>query len=367
MSRPRRTAFAVALVALAVAAAALAAGQGSPAVKRPPGVIIGVNANSQGYVGSTGRIQSLVAKGRIAWLREDLRWDLVEPVRGSYDWSTYDALYADAARRRMHILPILLSTPRWAGATVTTLPPDPTAFAAFAAAAAERYGPGGRFWREHPQLPQLPSRWFEVWNEPTERGAVSNGINPGRYAGLYRATVQRARALKLRARFLLYTELEARLPDNRFVSWVDAMFDAVPDLGQYVDGVSAHPYSVDLRRNTPDRDHLRQFSRILSIQQRLAGRGVAGRPFWVTEVGWATCRTGAYCYSEKRQRDLVRELMSVVQTTYRGKVQALFFYSFADQGRTSPDREDHFGLVRDSTRGFAPKPAWKELTAILAR
>ena len=65
--------------------------------------------------------------------------------------------------------PILDYTPKWQ----QTIPGDDKsapksndAFAQFAAAFAARYGPGGTFWSVHPELPNLPVRTYEIWNEP---------------------------------------------------------------------------------------------------------------------------------------------------------------------------------------------------------
>jgi hypothetical protein len=59
------------------------------------------------------------------------------------------------------VLPILDSPPAWArGAGLQR------AYAAFTAQAVARYGPGGSFWRAHPQWRAATPVWFELWNEP---------------------------------------------------------------------------------------------------------------------------------------------------------------------------------------------------------
>ena len=39
-------------------------------------------------------------------------------------------------------------------------------YAAFARAFAKRYGRGGDFWRERPEVPLVPITSYEIWNEP---------------------------------------------------------------------------------------------------------------------------------------------------------------------------------------------------------
>src|ERR1700759_4400690 len=43
---------------------------------------------------------------------------------------------------------------------------DATAMAAFDSSFAQRYGRGGSFWSQHPELPYLPVESYEIGNEP---------------------------------------------------------------------------------------------------------------------------------------------------------------------------------------------------------
>src|SRR5437763_145559 len=44
-------------------------------------------------------------------------------------------------------------------------PARPADFAAFLRTLIGRYGPQGSFWAEHPDLPRVPVRAWQVWNE----------------------------------------------------------------------------------------------------------------------------------------------------------------------------------------------------------
>jgi len=359
MPRPWSPRVAGPLVALALLIVAVLPRAGAGAVGRPPGVVVGINANTLGFGASAGTIQSLLRAGNLRWIREDVLWRDVEPRRGARRWMRYDRLYADSARRGIRVLPLLHGTPRWAGRTKETLPVDPEPFAAFAARFARRYGPGGEFWATHPELPALPSRWLEVWNEPSNPVAAGGPPNPRRYARLYHAVVRMSARVAPDARFLLYADGDVRV-DGRWVSWIDAMFEAVPALAGDVHGISVHPYSLDLARHTPGRD-AHQFARFRSYRDRFAAHGVQA-PIWLTEVGWSTCKGHRSCVSRRRQAALVRELMRRLQTTYRGEIRAVFLYGYADSGTDPRSREQRFGLVTPQRR---PKPAWRELTRIL--
>ena len=45
-------------------------------------------------------------------------------------------------------------------------PADPAAYGRFAGQVAARFGSRGTFWAEHPELPRVPVRDYQIWNEP---------------------------------------------------------------------------------------------------------------------------------------------------------------------------------------------------------
>ena len=51
----------------------------------------------------------------VRWIREELAWSAIERSPGHYRWRRFDALMIAAARARLHVLPLLLGTPWWAG------------------------------------------------------------------------------------------------------------------------------------------------------------------------------------------------------------------------------------------------------------
>src|SRR5271170_2775468 len=108
--------------------------------------------------------------------RMDANWSWAEPtapVNGThtYTWNpagdpthSLDNLVTLFASNHVRMLAVLAGAPKWAGAggqeLVAAHDPD---FVAYAAAFAARYGEGGSFWTDHPQLPYLPVQQFEIW------------------------------------------------------------------------------------------------------------------------------------------------------------------------------------------------------------
>lgn len=71
-----------------------------------------------------------------------------------------DPVVALAATAHLRLYP-MMGLPRSQGAAA-----DAAAMAAFVTSFAQRYGPGGAFWAENPQLPYLPVESYEIGNEP---------------------------------------------------------------------------------------------------------------------------------------------------------------------------------------------------------
>ncbi|NMC03375.1 MAG: hypothetical protein GYA30_13495, partial [Chloroflexi bacterium] len=76
----------------------------------------------------------LAAEGGFTWVRQRFPWSEIEPEPGRFEWAPWDAIVAGAVERGLQLLPVLTSPPAWAG-----MPPDPEAFARFAAALANHY------------------------------------------------------------------------------------------------------------------------------------------------------------------------------------------------------------------------------------
>jgi hypothetical protein len=114
-------------------------------------------------------------------VRINMAWNRVEPHRGVFHWSGYDAVVKGLHARGIEPMLTLLSTPRWAngGRGSNWAPSSRTTFADFAAHAAQRY--------------PFVRRWL-IWNEPNQRRwlrptkpsvYVSRLLNPA-YAAIHR-------------------------------------------------------------------------------------------------------------------------------------------------------------------------------------
>ena len=137
----------------------------------------------------------LMAGAGVESLRVAFYWDLAQPFApgtapplGYEDvggvptsFARPDAIVAEAARRNLRMLPVVLRPPVWARADPGQLWSPPrrdtySRYAAFLAALVHRYKPGGSFWaRRRPGAAAIRS--WQIWNEPS--GPAFWTIQPG--------------------------------------------------------------------------------------------------------------------------------------------------------------------------------------------
>jgi hypothetical protein len=307
------------------------------------------------------RMSQIETKSGAKWLREMFDWSMIEPRNGTYDFSLYDGLMTVASQNGVHVVAELFTTPSWAGATPTTIPDDPTAFASFVGTVVARYGPHGSFWASHPTLTKDPIEIFELWNEPYYSNGNDGDYNPGRYARLVKAAASAGRAADSGARFLLAAENQCAFVGGAWVWWVDALYAAVPNLNSYFDGVAVHPYGTDLQSlsyPTPGQAYTGydQIRRVESIHQEFANHGAADKSLWLTEIGWPTCTNGGSvrCTTPAGQASNLQTVFTDARTIWKSFVRGVFVYGYQDNNANTADPENDYGLVDYSGN---PKPA----------
>jgi hypothetical protein len=347
----------------------------TPRPSVPPGALRGVGIHASlrwlGRADMAATIDELRAVG-IQYAREDFHWRWVEGTPGTYDWTRYDTLVRESARRGLKLIAVLNSPPSWATASAVTAPasgPALTAYTEFVRRAVVRYGTNGSFWAENPTVPKQPITLWNVWNEPWGHwfwaGSMPDG---GTYARMFKTVVQGARPADPNARFMADVELrQVTSPETTPASYVHAMFDAVPDLATYMDTVSVHPYShydpptrctpYTTRKGIKEdwKATMFQFCRLLDLRRILDARGASATRIWATEMGFSTAPYGAWgTVSETQQAQYVHDVFRLLRQW--NVVDGVVWYHHRDTANPNPnDREHWFGLRRaDGTA----KPAW---------
>lgn len=365
-------------VALAATALCALLAIALPAVAQAHHFYLGINANTRAW-GTPGEEQENVVETGSHRIREDLEWSEIEPATGTLNWESTDMLYTEAAERGISILPVVDSPPCWAVPEETspwdcwqTWPENDEEFAYFVARAVERYGPGGDFWEENPELDgALAPRYWEVWNEPYYPGFTNDEVDPARYATLYKTVVAAAREANPEARFLIESTVDATVhtwvDPKGWVHWAEAMVEAVPTLGNYVDGIAIHPYPEHQEPDyEPENGTDAAFKNTDLNRERWLELGV-NKPIWITEIGYTSCNDGAEgrCVDGANQaaREAVKaEWLTQIFDELGGSeypyVHAVYLYNLREWGdpeAPSSNPEDFYGILDGEGNKL---PAW---------
>jgi hypothetical protein len=349
---------------LAAAACALlgSCGAGKPAASvpsTPPRSFVGLVSEDVIAGGAPYRARTLAREraAGVELLRQTVRWAEIEKSPGVYDFSFFDEFMAALAKQHMQLLPVLFDPPPFRssaprrGARRGTYPPRrPSDLGAFAARLVRRYGPHGRFWRERRDLPRVPIRAWQIWNEPNLPVYWPSGPNAAAYGQLLRATAQAIKAADPRAEVVSAGIAQSRLgvPFDRYVR---ALYKA--GVGR-ADTFAIHPYAVDAEDAVA----------AVAATRKLLGDLGAHPPIWITEVGWASGGPASpFTVGDKGQAHRIDELFAGLARRRRSLgVRGIVYFGWKD-ARPFLGGHDFFGLHTGLLRlDGRPKPALAAFT-----
>jgi polysaccharide biosynthesis protein PslG len=321
----------------------------------PPPQFFGVNAQAL-FDLPAGKVEShlrAMAEGGLQVVRRDAPWVVAEPEapvdgRHSYRWERFDREVGAYARHGLRWLPIVDYSTEWSGriaGDVFSPPARVDEYAAYARALAGRYGRGGSFWDEHPELPQLPATRFEIWNEPNaELFWHPTTDAPERYAELYLAARAAIRQVDPTARVLVGGLALGNTDVSDEHAFVEAMVKHRPELVEAVDAVAYHPYA-------PSADGV--LTKISEFRATLRRLGLGQAPLEITEVGWTTTKT-----PEHERAEALRSLAEQLPRT-DCNITSLIPHTWLTHENDPTNPEDWFGIYNPNA---TPKPSGQAYT-----
>jgi hypothetical protein len=264
------------------------------------------------------------------------------------DFAAIDAVVATAARRGLSVLAVVQGTPAWAArhpGTAASPPRDPAPFARFLAALVARYGPQGSLWAERPELPRMPIRAWQIWNEPNITRYWS--VQP--FARSY-VRVLRAAERALHAADRGATVVLAGLPN---LSWraLSAIYKA-GGRGHF-DAVALHPYT----RKPSDVLRIVRYARRV-----MRKRGDDRVPIWLTELSWPAAkgkvpRPAGFEVSDRGQAvKLGKALRLIAAARERQRIEHVYWYTWLSS-ELGPSSFDWSGLRRLRAGSAVDAPA----------
>ncbi|HKP90053.1 MAG TPA: hypothetical protein VJT75_08780 [Thermoleophilaceae bacterium] len=237
-------------MATLAALAALAVAPAAPAAKRQaPTGFFGLNWDKQiRYKASRAVKQAAwdrMAEIGVESQRTTFNWSAAQYYGKDqeFDWkNTTDGIVQLAAKRRIRLLPVVMQAPPWARASgkANSPPKSVKTYTKYLTAAIKRYGPDGKYWKDHPKLPKMALRDWQIWNEPSEDYQWDIASNkdwvPG-YAKLLKASYAAAKKANKNVRVVL-----AGLPSRSWES-LARLYDR-GDIHGYFDAAAVHPYTA---------------------------------------------------------------------------------------------------------------------------
>ena len=321
--------------------------------------------------------------GGVKSMRVALVWGGIQPKRGgAYEWSEFDTIVERATQSGIELLPFAVGTPSWAvpnanvpGAPGAKAPAhlpatgtSSSAWTSFLKAAVARYGTGGTFWTEHPLLPDLPIKTWQIWNEPNFKYFVAKP-NPAEYGKLVKTSSTAIKSVDPTAQVLLAGMFAKpaggrRLAGKRvanptspnwFASYfLEQMYKTNPGITSKFQGVALHPYVARYRQLPAEIEELR------GVMTR-AGDGTKG--LWITELGWSSeppqGPSNVFAVGTAGQaRELKGAFTLLKADQAKFRLQRVYWFSVDDAAETC-NFCNGSGLFK---KGFVPKKSWTEFT-----
>jgi hypothetical protein len=284
--------------------------------------------------------------------RFKVSWSDVEPVRGHWNWSMYDAHYRQMQDAGLRPLLLAIGGPCWTrpGPRCSPGPPDPSFDAE---------------WSEY--VRRLVERYpaavgVEVWNEPNIVPMFPPRPDPLRFTALLTEAYEAVKDVRPKLPVILGGLLATSrsgaygIADSRFLAGMLAA-----GAGDAMDAIGAHPYprtrgyeSGPLRYDLASMDGA--LDRLRAVRDAAGGGSI---PIWITETGVSTASAPGFP-SGATEPDQSRLLTAMVHAVRgEGDVQVMIIHRLAD-GPSVPSAnpiaavESGFGVFASSGR---PKPA----------
>lgn len=309
---------------------------------------IGMTIHSRGVDAATLKRQfDIMADMKVAWIRVDIDWSVIESERGQYDWSYPDMVVDEAVARGMNVLTVLAYSPNWSHSSDTDAPESARSarphqlsdYAAFARTATDRYAPRG-------------VHTWEIWNEPNTTTFWPPRPDADEYAAVFRVAAEAIRGSDPESTVLIGSlgpKFETPEAEVAPTDYLEQLYEN--GAAQLADGVAAHPYSFPALPMDDNQRMTGGFKDLPTLHNVMQRHGDGTKKVWITEFG-APTGTDPHAVSEEDQTAILIEARDQVQQwDWTGP---LIYYELVDGGTDLSDKEQNFGVLYED---LAPKPA----------
>jgi hypothetical protein len=259
----------------------------------------GVNAEIFSHL---NQIPGWMGDLKLKWIRQQVRWESIEPVKGQRDFTYLDQVIDEMVTYNYKLLLSVVKAPSWANPN-GGMPLNPQDFADFMGAIATRY--------------KSKVASYEMWNEQNLASEAGKPIEVGRYVQLLKAGYTAIKQVDPFAVVVFgglspvgFTDVNAVVDDVAYLKQIYAYNGG--EAKKYFDVLGAHPGS---NNNPPDsfwpsnpgpgpgwtNDPSFYFRRIEQLRQVMEDNGEGSKQIWLTEFGWDSTPTPPPGYEYAKQ------------------------------------------------------------------
>jgi polysaccharide biosynthesis protein PslG len=293
-----------------------------------------------------GLAASMGAEG-IDWARLTFDQAVEERTEGAFNWFVPDTMVAALARHGVRGSGSFIGTAYWAADPALNgaygpraWPYDIEGWSEWVAASARRFGSNGTFWAQHPELPYLPIKRWEIGNESNMGIFWRPAANPEQYASVYSASARAITAVDPEAEVIV----AGLAPifgagtggDLDVATFLKRLTAADPSLRNSIPAVAIHPYA-----STPKGARVR----VAQFRRAMRAAGMPNTPMIVNEIGWYTQGAPGFLLASEQQR--ARRIATVAKQFWRTDCNLEGFapYSWITLERDPQNSEHWFGLA----------------------
>jgi hypothetical protein len=263
-----------------------------------------------------------------------------------------DPVIKITSRAGLDVLPVVVTAPRWAKKDPSDPagpPKNPADFANFMRELIGRYGPQGTFWKENPDIPKVPIRAWQIWNEPSHDFYWSTQPWPASYVRVLKAAHKAIKSADPGAKTVL-----AGFPDR---SWESLRAVLKAGGGSAFDVAAAHPYTY-------------QVANVLKIvkldRAALRAGGAGSKPLWLTEVAYSSGQGKVlpkYAFgfetSEQGQAVKLGQVLTLLNANKRALgIQRMYIETWSSTDRNPQSTWDWAGIREVRGSDVRAKPAF---------
>jgi Glycosyl hydrolase catalytic core len=299
--------------------------------------------------------------------RTPFYWPAIEPEHNRFNWVATDAFVGQLAQDHVRVLPFLNGSPSYVAGDPRKAPVKTKqakkAWKQFVKACVHRYGRHGKYWRMHPELPRVPIKTWQIWNEQNSSAYFKPRPKPKAYAKLLRLAARAAHSKDRKAKIVLggmFGDPEPR-HSMKAPTFLDKLYK-VKGAKRSFNAVAVHPYAPTMQKMRKQLERLRKV---------IVKHHDSHTSMWITEMGWGSAhpsRKWPLLKGKKGQAKILKKSFHLLLNKRKDlNIDRVYWFLWRDAAPDSPVNCSFCKSAGLFHSDETPKPAWKAFWHITRR